>query len=623
MAEQIHAKAMSNHDSPTVLNGQPRKGASHSGPRQKTALHQIYALPAPVRTFPLPAFYPNNPLSIFHVAYVWISQVLRPPAAEPSVIHQGIWSDVTTSIHVTEAKSIRALWEQGFYGKGNLSRSEANWLKREQVRRGLEKAHVSELVTVERREERARAKWERARLEQEAIRQTRLKEAESKQVKTVPSVPLQASRPKVLKEVFGPPVSPLQLLALPNSSADALRCSEETSIVDSVPVVDLGASHTELPPKRPRSFAPVGPLELLSLPNSSADTLASEDVPNKQVSTPISAVKHTSQDSLVGHVTMENSSTGAKDELSSNKSNVLVNGESKTSISTSLLREAETGAEPSSPLLAAAALHQDPATRRKSVRFSPPNGPADSQSTLQPLHSHFETLAAAPTSSETAHGSGVSHGKEDASLRNGNLNGNLSADHVEDKEHLQLMPEEAFFLRFGLGVLEVLDPWSGLPLSTADLLRLFRQSSYFPPLQGLTAPELRPDDGFLVNYVVYHHFRSLGWVPRAGIKFGVDWLLYARGPVFDHAEFGLMIIPSYTHPLWAGSTQQSQRKTWAWFHSVLRVLSHVMKSLVLVYVDIPPAQVFDAKMEQGLVQVFESYQIREVVVKRWSSNRNR
>jgi hypothetical protein len=46
----------------------------------------------------------------------------------------------------------------------------------------------------------------------------------------------------------------------------------------------------------------------------------------------------------------------------------------------------------------------------------------------------------------------------------------------------------------------------------------------------------RFDNPFLVNYVVYHHYRSLGWVIKGGIKFCVDYLLYKRGPVFHHAE---------------------------------------------------------------------------------------
>lgn len=45
------------------------------------------------------------------------------------------------------------------------------------------------------------------------------------------------------------------------------------------------------------------------------------------------------------------------------------------------------------------------------------------------------------------------------------------------------------------------------------------------------------DNPFLVNYVVYHHYRALGWVVKGGIKFCVDYLLYKRGPVFHHAEY--------------------------------------------------------------------------------------
>lgn len=49
---------------------------------------------------------------------------------------------------------------------------------------------------------------------------------------------------------------------------------------------------------------------------------------------------------------------------------------------------------------------------------------------------------------------------------------------------------------------------------------MFRCQSYFPPR---TPDMLQPDDPFLLNYVVYHHFRSLGWVVKSGIKFAVDY----------------------------------------------------------------------------------------------------
>jgi tRNA-splicing endonuclease subunit Sen2 len=56
-------------------------------------------------------------------------------------------------------------------------------------------------------------------------------------------------------------------------------------------------------------------------------------------------------------------------------------------------------------------------------------------------------------------------------------------------------------------------------------------SSYMAALQLR-----RPDNPFLISYIAYHHYRSLGWVVKTGIKFCVDWLLYKKGMVFSHAE---------------------------------------------------------------------------------------
>ena len=97
---------------------------------------------------------------------------------------------------------------------------------------------------------------------------------------------------------------------------------------------------------------------------------------------------------------------------------------------------------------------------------------------------------------------------------------------VEDLEHLQLTLEEAFFLSFALGVLRITDPSkNNKHLSSTELLELFRMHSYTPskPIQAL-----QPDDPFMVNYVVYHHYRSLGWVVKPGVKFAVDYCKHSR-----------------------------------------------------------------------------------------------
>lgn len=102
-------------------------------------------------------------------------------------------------------------------------------------------------------------------------------------------------------------------------------------------------------------------------------------------------------------------------------------------------------------------------------------------------------------------------------------------------------------------------------------------------------------------------------------------LLYNRGPVFDHAEYGLLVLPSYSDPYWTTEGRQAPRKSWHWFFGVNRVLSKVYKSLVLVYVDIPPPTAFseEGHAQDGLAQLLQRFKIRECMAKRWSSNRNR
>ena len=199
-----------------------------------------------------------------------------------------------------------------------------------------------------------------------------------------------------------------------------------------------------------------------------------------------------------------------------------------------------------------------------------------------------------------------------------------------NQEHLQLSLEEAFFLVYSLGVLSIQFPHNiqPQPENTLTLLNLFRQYSYFPPAEQNI---LQPDDPFLLHYVVYHHFRSLGWVVRDGIKFAVDYLLYQRGPVFTHAEFAIIIVPSYTHSYWFEDNQrrakverERKKKSWWWLHCTNRLLNHVVKTLVLCYVDVPPPQRIMKYEERGDVgSVLMQYRVREFCVRRWSANRNR
>ena len=659
----------------------PLPAARPSPPRAPG--NQVYSLPAPIRTFPLPTFYPNNPISLLHLVYAWLSQVLRPPPREPSVVHTGFWDPETRSVLVRDPASVRALWEQGFYGKGSLSRSEPNWLKRELARRGSpEGKTVSEARTELRREERRLAKWERAKAELEALEKQRLAEAASHaattevaEVNEVLDEPLEVAEPPPAPSAvepdvveaslagpvaepapaFGkaqdpkpdgqvesrsqeprPPVGPAELLALPNSLAKSNR----------LPNGWLSAQHRG--PHNERK-PPVGPMELLLLPNSHAELLSrpvsglaifevGESAPsqptlqagpsvNGHASVKTSDVEPELNGSIVGHVVKASASAGSQEVDEDSFNGASLNGDDAPS--PALRSDDSVSSTPSHGAEATASESK----RRKSVRFSPtvesttfdhsdPPSPgrsaAGSSNHAVPTLPNGkpvltpEVLAAVATVAQST--------PESAS--DVTLDAPADMVEIENKEHYQLAPEEAFFLAFSLGALKVADPVTGSPISTEKLLSLFRSYSYFPP--RVSGSGLRPDDSFLVNYAVYHHFRSLGWVPRHGIKFGVDWIIYQRGPVFDHSEFGIMVIPAYSDAAWEGCEHEESTRSWSWLMGVNRVLSHVLKSLVLVYVDIPPPTVFDDEMcKGGIAAALKKYTIREVMVRRFSVNRNR
>lgn len=214
----------------------------------------------------------------------------------------------------------------------------------------------------------------------------------------------------------------------------------------------------------------------------------------------------------------------------------------------------------------------------------------------------------------------------------------------QNQEHLQLTPSEAFFLVYALGVLTVHPARTSAilytpskPDTTLGLLTLFSQHTSFPPLHPASTPQQShlATAKFLTNYTVYHHYRSLGWTIRSGIKFGVDYLLYYRGPAFSHAEFAILIIPDYSS--WGQEQVESlgkkdrkeveKRKDWWWLHAANRVQSQVRKTLVLCYVEVPPPSPPMAQETRATGNVvgklLKGYRIREFVLKRWSPNRDR
>ncbi|KEQ75137.1 hypothetical protein M436DRAFT_43008 [Aureobasidium namibiae CBS 147.97] len=419
--------------SPATKDAPVQDSAAQDKPRpvrtrpQKPNYFLIHSKPLPLETHPLPAFVPQNPLSLLRIAYIYLSQLISSPSSHRDEPITGIFSSETRSVHITDHASARALWEMGFFGKGTMSRSEPSWLDREKARLKANKhgGGTAEENTRRRREERKLFKLERARAEAEQIEETLRRERTA--------------------------------LDTVNSDKDEDKATE------------IAISHV---------------FPWMQQQESNADTIHTTGILN-------------------------NTAIAEREE------------------------------------------------------------------------------------------------EEEAPITN--------------QEHLQLNLEESFFLSYALGSLQILDSNTKQPLSTSSLLTLFRQHSHFPTAQ---ISSLHPDDPFLLNYVVYHHYRSLGWVVRPGVKFSCDFLLYNRGPVFSHAEFALIIIPEYAER--SIETAEGKGKMgWWWLHCVNRVQSQVKKSLVIVYVKVPKELPSVEEGEADIGRIMRSYEVREFVIRRWLANRSR
>lgn len=152
---------------------------------------------------------------------------------------------------------------------------------------------------------------------------------------------------------------------------------------------------------------------------------------------------------------------------------------------------------------------------------------------------------------------------------------------VQIKEKLILSLEESFFLTYGLGCLQVVNTDNNL-LSIEECWTLFKSV----------------DKKFIHRYVVYHYFRSKGYVVKPGIKFGGDFLLYEEGPSVSHADFIVIIRSNF------------KRFDWVSMLAHIRVAVTTVKEILVV-------EVIEPKMENiSLPDDLKFFSVRVVVVNR-------
>uniref|UniRef100_A0AAY4DG29 tRNA-splicing endonuclease subunit Sen2 n=1 Tax=Denticeps clupeoides TaxID=299321 RepID=A0AAY4DG29_9TELE len=165
-------------------------------------------------------------------------------------------------------------------------------------------------------------------------------------------------------------------------------------------------------------------------------------------------------------------------------------------------------------------------------------------------------------------------------------------------EYLQLSLEEAFFLVYALGCLSIY--YNKVPLSIVQLWTTF--SSVQP--------------NFNATYAAYHYFRSKGWVPKTGVKYGTDFMLYRKGPPFYHASYSVVV--EQVNDSFQGATLRPF--SWRSLAALSRITGNVSKELMVCFV-ITPLDVTEELLSSP--DCIKRFRVQEMIVSRWISSRER
>lgn len=158
-------------------------------------------------------------------------------------------------------------------------------------------------------------------------------------------------------------------------------------------------------------------------------------------------------------------------------------------------------------------------------------------------------------------------------------------------EHLQLTLVEAYHATFVAKRMRIATTWGESMDDPAKVWHTFaKQLPHFP-----------------AAFAAYSKYRATGWMPRSGLKYGVDWVLYPLGShKHSHAPYCVIVCH-------ADSENPSPlESTWVRLQNKLRLVKNVAKSLIVAEVcfaeDVLPTCSQEA---------IEKVRISEVTVDRW------
>ena len=175
---------------------------------------------------------------------------------------------------------------------------------------------------------------------------------------------------------------------------------------------------------------------------------------------------------------------------------------------------------------------------------------------------------------------------------------------------LCLTAEEAVYLTTEVGILRVHLP----PPNSA---------THFLSPQELWKRFCEDSRRFPFTYTVYRHYRRKGWVPKPGLKFGADFILYKDGPESYHSSYAVLVCEGLDGTESGGTRVCERPSRLRWMDAIAhcRVCESTGKELVLVSVCVPSGCGWGQLSSSP--EVADSLCLSELLVTRWVPERDR
>ncbi|PNW86818.1 hypothetical protein CHLRE_02g096900v5 [Chlamydomonas reinhardtii] len=184
---------------------------------------------------------------------------------------------------------------------------------------------------------------------------------------------------------------------------------------------------------------------------------------------------------------------------------------------------------------------------------------------------------------------------------------------------VRLTLEEAFFLHRVLRCLQVYELQPGAPIpATSEHVQLLDEQGLWDACRAIRS-------NFVTSYAAYHHLKAKGWIPRSGLLYGVDYVVYQLHPVGAHSDFGVLVIP-----LGPGGEQEgpgagphTPPMRWLDLQITNRLINQVVKKLILLYLyeqqqpQQPGGQQQPGGPDHATPACLQNFLVEERIVRRW------